>query len=84
MEHVRNAYKQNGAGHHVSRDKILRKLFCGNPRSAENLKDLFDSALKYYGTFLFSIGNLLFALSYGITQVVATRWAYNGGLKLKD
>jgi hypothetical protein len=86
MEHVRNVYKQMDAkgGHNTSVAlSRFRKLFRRNPRSAERLKDLFVSALKYHGTFLFSIGNLLFALSYGISQVVATRWTY-GGPKLKD
>ncbi|KFY14274.1 hypothetical protein V491_06106 [Pseudogymnoascus sp. VKM F-3775] len=73
MEIIQNAFleiKARRKARQTARNNTLDKTFMGAGLAAQH----FTILATYSESFLYHIGGLFFALSYGVSQVVANRW----------
>lgn len=72
MEVINNAMIESRAEAKAAFDRISAELF--NRKGGKRLQQLQLTFVAYCGSFLYHIGGLFFALSYGLSRVAAHRW----------
>ena len=76
MEVINNAMIESSAKRKANFGLKFAKLF--NSKSGKWLQQSWLTFVAYCGSFLYHIGGLFFALSYGLSQVVVYRWGIDG------